>query len=261
MHFVGIDIGSTAAKVSVFKDDKLYDNFIMPTGWNSLETAKIIKRKLAEGNIDKSNSIVVATGYGRISVPYADKTVTEITCHGKGAYYLTGRKPKDVIIDIGGQDTKIITIVNGSVTNFTMNDKCAAGTGRFLELMSNTLGVSLENLCKMAEKGSMIKISSMCTVFAESEVISLIGSGKKREDIAKGVIDSIVSRVKSLCNKHSDTFGYFLTGGLSENEYIVNCLSERLGKPVTTHVLSKYAGSIGAAIIAGSLGVDNRYNL
>lgn len=258
LYFVGIDIGSTAAKVTTFKDDRIYDNFIMPTGWSSLETAKLIENKLLEKNIDKSNSIVVATGYGRISVPYADKTVTEITCHGKGAYFLNGRKPQEVIIDIGGQDTKIITIVNGNVTNFTMNDKCAAGTGRFLELMANTLGVSLSELSQMAQNGNLIKISSMCTVFAESEVISLIGSGKKREDIARGVIDSIISRVKSLCNKHSDNFGYFLTGGLSENEYIVKCLSDRLEKPVNTHTLSKYAGSIGAALIASGLGGTNK---
>lgn len=248
MFYVGIDIGSTASKVCVFEEESIKENFVMPTGWSSVETANDIKSRLEELGVNEGNSKIVATGYGRVSVPYADKTVTEITCHGKGAYYLLGEDC--TVVDIGGQDTKVITVQNGNVTNFTMNDKCAAGTGRFLELMANTLGFDIVEMCKIAQEGKETTISSMCTVFAESEVISLIGSGKKREDIAYGVIDSITGKVKSLCQKHSDNFNYFLSGGLSENPYIAQKLSEKLGSTIKTNKLGRYAGAIGAALVA-----------
>lgn len=251
MFYAGIDIGSTASKVCIFKDNKIKGTFVYPTGWSSVKIADEIKEKLIKMDINKDNCKIVATGYGRVSVPYADKTITEITCHGKGAYYLL--KEDCTVIDIGGQDTKIITVQDGNITNFTMNDKCAAGTGRFLELMANTLGLDINQMCQMAKCGSGITISSMCTVFAESEVISLIGSNKKREDIAYGVIESITSKVKALCQKHSDGFNYFLTGGLSDSSYIVERLSEKLGSNVKTNSLGRYAGAIGAAIMAQKL--------
>lgn len=251
MFYVGIDIGSTASKVCIFNGDEMEKTFVLPTGWSSVKTAEDIKERLEELNLNKDNSRIVATGYGRVSVPYAHKTVTEITCHGKGAYYILGEDC--TVIDIGGQDTKVITVQDGKVTNFTMNDKCAAGTGRFLELMANTLGLSITEMCEMSEQGEEITISSMCTVFAESEVISLIGSGKRREDIACGVVDSIASKVKSLCQKHSDSFNYFLTGGLSSNEYIIKKLSEKLQSEVKADELGRYAGAIGAALVAKSL--------
>ena len=251
MFYIGIDIGSTASKVCVFENDNIKDVFVLPTGWSSVKTAEEIKNKLKEIGADKKNSKIVATGYGRVSVPYADKTITEITCHGKGAYYLF--KKDCTVIDIGGQDTKVITVEDGNVTNFTMNDKCAAGTGRFLELMANTLGFDIEEMCERAKNGENVTISSMCTVFAESEVISLIGSGKKREDIAYGVLDSITGKVKSLCQKHSDNGQYFLTGGLSENNYILGRLSEKLGSEVKAHELGRYAGAIGAALMSQRL--------
>ena len=248
MFYIGIDIGSTAAKVSVFNEKELVNNFVMPTGWSSIETANIIKTKLNSLGINGENSKVVSTGYGRGSVPYADKALTEITCHGKGAVYLLSKNC--TVIDIGGQDTKVITVENGMITNFIMNDKCSAGTGRFLEIMGNALGMNIDSLCDLAALGSGITISSMCTVFAESEVISLIGRGEKKEDIAYAVVDSVVSKVSSLCGKHSEGFNYFLTGGLSGSPYILKCLSEKLGKEVSTNELGRYAGSIGAALMA-----------
>lgn len=199
MFNIGIDIGSTAAKAVVMEENKILDYFVMPTGWSSVDTADKILKILNEKGYNKENSKIVATGYGRISVPFADKTVTEITCHGAGAYYFY--KNDCTVIDIGGQDTKIITICDGMVSDFTMNDKCSAGTGRFIEIMANTLGVSLDNLTELAKHGKDVKITSMCTVFAESEVISLIGRGEKREDIAFGIINSVVTRVVSLCKK------------------------------------------------------------
>lgn len=248
MFYVGIDIGSTASKVCIFQDEDIINTFVMSTGWSSVEISQEIKQKLDGLGISKDNTRIVATGYGRVSVPYANKTLTEITCHGKGAYYLLGKDC--TVIDIGGQDTKVITVKEGNVTNFTMNDKCAAGTGRFLELMANTLGFDIIELCKKAQEGREVVISSMCTVFAESEVISLIGNGKRREDIACGVVNSITSKVKTLCQKHSDSFSYFLTGGLSENKYIVEKLSKSLGSPVQTNILGRYAGAIGAALMS-----------
>ncbi|WP_032123064.1 acyl-CoA dehydratase activase [Clostridium amazonitimonense] len=247
MYYVGIDIGSTASKVAVFCDEALIENFMLPTGWSSVKTAKDIKEYLEKKNY-LENSYIVATGYGRISVPYADKTVTEITCHGKGANYLVNKNC--TVIDIGGQDTKVITIENGKVTSFTMNDKCAAGTGRFLEMMANTLGLDIMEMSELSKKGSGVTISSMCTVFAESEVISLIGSGEKRENIAFAVIESISGRVNSLCQRHGRAENYFLSGGLCENSYLINSLGKKLGKTLETNPKGRYAGAIGAAIMA-----------
>ena len=248
MNYIGIDIGSTATKVSILRDEELVSNFTLPTGWSSIETSNKVQEKLNEMDIYVNNSRVVATGYGRISVPYATKAVTEITCHGKGVHYLLGKDC--TIIDIGGQDTKIITLNNGRVTNFTMNDKCAAGTGKFMELMSNTLGVSIDDLASLALKGDDITISSMCTVFAESEVISLIGAGKDREDIARGIINSITGRVSSMLFKHGSSDTIYLTGGLCEVEPFIELLSDKLKTNVETAKLARYAGSIGASILA-----------
>ncbi|MCR3954758.1 MAG: acyl-CoA dehydratase activase [Gudongella sp.] len=251
MHYIGIDIGSTAAKVTVFDNEKIMDNFTLPTGWSSVETSRIIKNRLEDGGIEVEKSKVVATGYGRISVPYAEKTITEISCHGEGVKYLLG---EDVtIVDIGGQDTKIITLENGRVTDFIMNDKCAAGTGKFLELMANTLGVDIKELTDMALEGRDISITSMCTVFAESEVISLIGQGTDRSSISRGIINSITGRVNSLLHKQVRKDKVFLTGGLCEMESFILLLSQKVGVKVETHKLARYAGSIGAAILAGNL--------
>jgi (R)-2-hydroxyacyl-CoA dehydratese activating ATPase len=247
LYYVGIDIGSTASKTAVFHGDKLLSCFMQPTGWSSVEAAEAIKKRLLEEGYFE-NSSVVATGYGRVSVPYAKKTITEITCHGKGAHYLF--QEDCTVIDIGGQDTKIITIKAGNVTNFIMNDKCAAGTGRFLELMAGTLGLTINELSQLSKQGKGISISSMCTVFAESEVISLIGSGEKRENIAFGVIESITGKVKSLCQRHSSTENYVLTGGLCENSAVIESLSKKLGKQVKTSSMGRYAGAIGAALAA-----------
>lgn len=252
MYNIGIDIGSTAAKVAIFNNDDLVSTFTMPTGWSSIETAESIKDKVEkEFDISSADYKVVATGYGRVSVPYADKTITEITCHGKGAVYLY---EKDcTVIDIGGQDTKIITLEDGMVKDFIMNDKCSAGTGRFMEIMANVLGLSIDELCDFASRGGGVTISSMCTVFAESEVISLIGRGEKKEDIAFAVIDSIVSKVNSLCGRHSDGSKYFLTGGLCDCDYIVESLSKKLEKEIKTCKEARYAGAIGAALLAKKL--------
>lgn len=251
MYYVGIDIGSTATKLIVLNEAKneTLHSLLMPTGWSSKETAASVLSRLEEWGITPENAFITATGYGRVSVPYANKVVTEITCHGRGGLFLN-RNEDCTIIDIGGQDTKIITLKDGMVENFIMNDKCSAGTGRFLEIMANTLGVSLEEIFGLAAKGEEIAISSMCTVFAESEVISLIGNGRPKEDIACGVVNSIVNKVYTLCGKHnaaSDIF--FLTGGFCDSSYMCAQLEKKLKKPVHSNPIARYAGAIGAALL------------
>ncbi len=246
MYFVGIDIGSSAAKVVVMEDGKVVKHLLLNTGFSSRKTADDIYEKLEAEGINKENATYVATGYGRISVPYADRVVTEITCHGKGAYYLF--HDDGTVIDIGGQDTKGISLKNGRVMKFLMNDKCSAGTGKFIEVMTNRLGLTQNELSDLARKGEHITISSMCTVFAESEVISLIGRGTPREDIAFGVIESVIMKVVQLIAQvPSDK--YFLTGGLCEDQYVIERLENALKAPVKSDPLARYAGAIGAALM------------
>ncbi|MBQ2401102.1 MAG: CoA activase [Lachnospiraceae bacterium] len=247
MYQVGIDIGSSAAKVAVMENGAVIKTLLLSTGFNSRNTADEIYQTLEKDGINKDNASYVATGYGRISVPYADRSVTEITCHGKGAWFLFGEN--GTVVDIGGQDTKGIAVKNGRVMKFIMNDKCSAGTGKFLEVMTNRLGLTQKELSELARRGNPITISSMCTVFAESEVISLIGKGTPREDIANGVIDSVVMKVASLIAQVQGD-QYFLTGGLCEDEYVVERLEKVLGAPVKSQPLARYAGAIGAALMA-----------
>ena len=248
---VGIDIGSTATKVAVLDSGgSLAQTLVCPTGYSSVDAAERAREMLAGRGIDADAAPVVATGYGRVAVPYADKVVTEITCHGLGAGFLFG--PDGVVIDVGGQDTKVILLKAGRVANFVMNDKCSAGTGRFLEVMADRLGVSQEELARLARAGKPTVITNMCTVFAESEVISMIGAGRPREDIANGVIDSVVQRVATLAGQVPGS-SHFLTGGLCDNAYFVERLGTALGEPVTTCPQARFAGALGAAIMASRL--------
>ncbi len=214
---IGIDIGSTAAKAAVVDGaGSVTWTCVQPTGFSSVDAAERLRGELAAAGYDVAgdDARVVATGYGRVAVPYAHKVVTEITCHGTGAVHLFG--DHGTVIDVGGQDTKVIQLKSGRVAKFAMNDKCAAGTGRFLEIMADRLGISQQQMADLARTGEPTKISSMCTVFAESEVISLIGRGEPRENIARGVIDSVVSRVATMAGQAAGA-PYYLTGGLCEN--------------------------------------------
>ena len=280
MHYVGIDIGSTATKVAVMAHGSapkarlckeavqaatvrtapdpdglvLERTFLIPTGYSSVDAAERVLGLLeGEAGLPRQDLACVATGYGRIAVPYADKTVTEITCHGRGAAYLFG--PSGVVVDVGGQDTKVMQVEGGAVKRFVMNDKCSAGTGRFLEVMADRLGISQAQLADLASQGQPTVISNMCTVFAESEVISLVGKGEPRENIAHGVIDSVVKRVASLAAQIATLpdAPRFLTGGLCDNAYFVRCLGEALGCKVATCPEARFAGAIGAAVTASRL--------
>ena len=253
-YAIGIDIGSTCAKTVVMdRDAGMIRRMLQPTGWSSVDTAEAIRASLFRDGISTDDAYVIATGYGRISVPYANRCVTEITCHGRGACHIFGREDL-LIIDIGGQDTKLIAVEGGAVKDFVMNDKCSAGTGRFLEIMANTLSLRPSELCNLAASGGNTSISSMCTVFAESEVISLIGRGEKRENIAYAVVDSIVKKVVAQASRiHSAADTVCLTGGLCEFDYLIRCLSQQLGKPVVSSPDCRYAGAIGAALAAGKM--------
>ena len=254
---IGVDIGSTATKVAVVDaDGSLVHAEVMPTGFSSVDAAERARAALdacmIQGDSPFVSSRVVATGYGRVAVPYADKVVTEITCHGRGAARLFG--PEGTVIDVGGQDTKVIRLRGGRVAKFVMNDKCAAGTGRFLEIMADRLGVGHDELAALARAGEPTQITSMCTVFAESEVISLVGRGEPRENIARGVIESVAGRVATLVGSAGGAAPYYLTGGLCDNEYVVERLGEKLGARVSTCPEARYAGALGAALAALELG-------
>lgn len=248
---IGIDIGSTATKAVVANDaGDVAEKLVMPTGFSSVEAADEVAKRLQQAGYDANELPAVATGYGRIAVPYANKVVTEITCHARGAWALFAED--GTVVDVGGQDTKAIGLAAGKVRKFVMNDKCSAGTGRFLEIMADRLGVSQQELARLAAAGQPTVISNMCTVFAESEVISLVGKGEPRENIARGVIDSVVSRVATLVGQVPSS-RYFLTGGLCENDYVRTRLSEELSAPVDSCENGRFAGALGAALLAAEL--------
>lgn len=245
---VGIDIGSTATKIVVMHQEHVVEHLMIPTGWNAKETADAVQRHLAQAGYAQSMDCV-ATGYGRACVTYANRAVTEITCHGAGAWELFKRPC--TVVDIGGQDTKVVIVNDGQVVDFVMNDKCAAGTGKFVEIMAARLGTDLEEFYTLASQGTPLSISAICAVFAESEVISLIGEGKPREDIAAGVVASVTTKVANLVARQKTAGDVVLTGGLSQNAHFLASLSQRLGRPVATHELAPYAGALGAAVLAG----------
>lgn len=248
-YAIGIDIGSTCAKTVVLSSSgEIVRRLILPTGWSSVDTARQIETQLSEF---LPQSRVAATGYGRVCVPYANRQITEITCHARGACALYGEKTLSVI-DIGGQDTKIIRVEDGRVADFLMNDKCSAGTGRFLDVMASTLGLSSEQLFALAVRGGGVHISSMCTVFAESEIISLIGRGEEKKNIAYAVVDSIATKVAAQTSRLLPESGTVcLTGGLCEARVLVDALSSALHCEIVTCPDGRYAGALGAALLAG----------
>jgi predicted CoA-substrate-specific enzyme activase len=191
----------------------------------------------------------VATGYGRMNIPGMDTTITEITCHAAGAHFLMPSVRS--IIDIGGQDSKAIHLSpEGEVLSFAMNDKCAAGTGRFLEMMARTLELPLDEFCRLGLTWKHeVKISSMCTVFAESEVVSLVAQDTPVPDIIHGLDVSVAAKTVALAKRVHAEGPYLMTGGVAQNAGVVTALSEALGSPVATHPDSQLCGAIGAALL------------
>ena len=252
MITVGIDIGSITAKAAVVRDGEVIADKVIPTGYNAGHAGeKVFNKILAECNLDRESvDTVVATGYGRKSVAFADKAVTEITCHAAGSFYLDPGVRS--VIDIGGQDSKAIAVSDsGSPLDIAMNDKCAAGTGRFLEVMARALEVDLDkfgNFSLNAQQPS--KISSLCTVFAESEVISLISKGEKRENIIAGIHEAIAARVIAMANRVGFNTRIMMTGGVSKNAGVVRALEHKIGKKIYVSDKAQVTGAIGAAILA-----------
>lgn len=250
MVHLGIDIGSVCAKGAILHGDQL-DKVILPTGWNIKETAALLKTALLSKSGANENEIasVVATGYGRISIPYADKKVTEITCHARGAVYLNPNAR--TIVDIGGQDSKVISIdADGRVQDFVMNDKCAAGTGRFLQVMAHVLEVEVDDLDHLARHDEAVTINAMCTVFAESEIISLLAQGTDKGAIAAGILSSISQRIQHLSSRITVLDQLIFTGGVSNSNVLRHMLSEKLKLEVHHHCDAQFAGAIGAAMLA-----------
>lgn len=249
---IGIDVGSTSVKTAIIgTDGEILYTDVRPTGWSTKDTAAAILAEVEALGYPPDESRIVATGYGRVSVPGSSRTITEISCHAAGAAAIYGLDSLTVI-DIGGQDTKIISVEGGRARDFRMNDKCSAGTGRFLEVMGNAMGKGPGELCELARMGGGVKISSMCTVFAESEVTSLVGRGEPKENIAAAIVDSIVDKVSSQAAGFGtpDSVPICLTGGLCEESYLVESLAEKLHSPILADPLARFAGAVGAARIA-----------
>lgn len=250
--FAGIDVGSATTKAVVLRKDKIVGFAVNPTipdrriPANTLEQA-LIKTKFRKENISR----IVATGYGRINVDFADKIITEITCHGMGAKWLN--KKITAVIDIGGQDSKAIVLnEHGEVNDFVMNDKCAAGTGRFIELIANTLNIPLEKVGKLSLKGKKpADISSMCAVFAESEVVSLVAEGVSSENILAGIHKAIARRVVSMARRTGlEQKTIALTGGIAKNVGMVRALEQELGTKIYLSKEPQIVGALGAALLA-----------
>ncbi len=252
MPFAGIDVGSITAEAVIVDDGKLINYVICQTGVNSKAAAQIaLETVLGKTGLSWSDlNYIVSTGYGRVSVDIADKQVTEITCHGVGAYFQNNLVR--TVIDIGGQDSKVIRLDDrGRVTDFAMNDKCAAGTGRFLEMMAGALEVNLDQLANLSNVSSNpVSISSMCTVFAESEVVSLIARGQPREDIARGLHQAIAERTAGLIGRVGFVEKVMMTGGVALNSAVVQAIGDKLKTQILVPREPQITGALGAALLA-----------
>ena len=254
-YVAGIDSGSTSTDVVILdQNGKIKSTMIIPTGGGAMMSAeKSLAAAVEKAGVQEEDIVrIVTTGYGRAYIDSGDDSITEITCHAKGAHYLNPNVR--TIIDIGGQDIKAISIdEHGAVTNFLMNDKCAAGTGRFLEMMARTLGLSLEEMSiKGLEWKENIVISSMCTVFAESEVVSLVAQNKNVADIIHGLNVSVASKVGALAARlgKKNPGEYMMTGGVAKNQGIINALEEKLEAKLYICDEAQLCGALGAALFA-----------
>ena len=252
MYVLGIDSGSTSTNAVIINEkEEILASHVIRTGAKSGESAERIFREVLEkAGLAKENlDLVVSTGYGRVSIDFADENITEITCHGRGAHYFN--PSVHTILDIGGQDSKAIHLSDsGEVTDFVMNDKCAAGTGRFLEMMARTLEIGIDELGPISLQWKEdITISSMCSVFAESEVISLIARNKEKPDIAHGIHKAIANKAVSLMKRVGLEEGYMMTGGVAKNPGVVKAVEEKLGASLYICEEPEILGALGAALL------------
>lgn len=251
--YAGIDSGSTSTDVVIIDRDKnIIAQAILPTGAGAAAGAdRALEEALAQAGLKREDiDATVTTGYGRSAIQLGDQSITEITCHAKGAFFLD--PSVRTIIDIGGQDSKVIRLdENGNVTNFVMNDKCAAGTGRFLELMARTLELSLDEMSTLGlDWKEDVVISSMCTVFAESEVVSLIAENRTPADIIHGLNRSVATKTCALCRRVGGEENYMMTGGVSKNKGVVAEIEKILGVKLHISDKAQLNGALGAALFA-----------
>jgi predicted CoA-substrate-specific enzyme activase len=252
IYTLGIDIGSTASKCVMLKNGRdIAAKSLIGVGAGTSGPQRAIEDVLANASMKREDmDFVLATGYGRNSLDeIADKQMSELSCHARGAYFLFPQVR--TVIDIGGQDVKILHVENGNLVNFQMNDKCAAGTGRFLDVMARVLEVKVEELGRLSALSTkQVAISSTCTVFAESEVISQLAQATDKCDIINGIHQSVASRVVGLAHRVGVQDQVVMTGGVAQNTGVVKALQEQLGHEVHTSPLTQYTGALGAALFA-----------
>ena len=251
IYTLGIDVGSTASKCVILKDGKeIISKSLIPVGTGTSGPSRAISEVLDNVHMKKEDmAYILATGYGRNSIDWVDQQMSELSCHARGAYFVF--PDVHTVIDIGGQDVKVLQIENGAMVNFQMNDKCAAGTGRFLDVMARVLEVSVNDLGMLAAQSTKrVAISSTCTVFAESEVISQLAQGSDKCDIINGIHHSVAARVVGLAHRVGVRDKVVMTGGVAQNSGVVSALQEELGHQVYTTPLAQYIGALGAALFA-----------
>ncbi len=255
MITAGIDIGSITAKAALIEDNRLLGTRLQFTGYNAQKAGKaVLEELIAQTGVQREQiALVVSTGYGRNSVDFADKAITEITCHGAGAHFIDPETR--FVIDVGGQDSKVIKIdAAGKVVDFAMNDKCAAGTGRFLEVMARAMEADLDDFGEISARAdNPASISSICTVFAESEVISLISKGETRENMIAGIHESVASRISAMARRVGVTEPVMMTGGVARNPGVVRALGKKLRVEIRVSPHAQLNGAIGAALLAARM--------
>jgi len=250
----GCDVGSATGKAVIMRNGEIISYEIIPSTTKPEVTARtVMDMALKKAGLSSISELdyIVGTGYGRLKVPFANENISEITCHARGAQWLL--PTVRTVVDIGGQDCKVMSLgENGKVLEFVMNYRCAAGTGRFFEAMARALDCSLQGLSELALQGKdPATISSQCSVFAESEVITLVNEGKELSDIVAGLHASIASRLNSMVRKVGLVEDVVLTGGCAKNDGLAKALEEKLGMRVKKLPLDpQIAGAIGAALIA-----------
>ena len=253
IYGAGVDVGSTQTKAVIVDDSRrIVARSLIATGANVSRAGEsaFVKACEAAGFPREGVGNVVGTGYGRYKVTFGDAQITEITCHARGAQSLFGKTR--TVIDMGGQDTKAIKVgPDGSVADFSMNDKCAAGTGRFLSAAADVTGVALDEIGPLALKAKTpVRLTSVCTVFVESDIMSYLAQRKTIEDILGGVHKAIATRTMSLVRRVGVEEEITFTGGVSRNIGMVRALEEVLGKPINVSDEGHYMGALGAALFA-----------
>lgn len=250
MYTLGIDIGSTASKCLILKDgEEIIATSTVSVGTGTTGPQRALEEVLKNANMTiEKMDFIMATGYGRNSIDIADDRMSELSCHARGAVFLFPNVK--TVVDIGGQDIKVLKINSqGMLENFVMNDKCAAGTGRFLEVMARVLEVKVEELGALSKKSTKeVNISSTCTVFAESEVISQLAKKTEIVDIIKGIHRAVASKVAGLAKRLGVEEDVIMTGGVAKNDGIVEALKTEIGKDIKVSEYTQHVGALGAAL-------------